>query len=142
MPLPPSIALACLLAVVSAWAPAWNEAQAQNDFTVITEGGKHLAITSEISPPQINRMHSWRLRLTDADGAPLSNASIEVRGGMPDHDHGLPTRPEVTGEVEPGVYLLQGLRFHMPGRWLLEFIIALDGEEGGNEDGASLELNL
>ena len=109
---------------------------------MITEDGKNLAITSEVSPVQINRMHSWRLRLTDADGAPLSNASIEVRGGMPDHDHGLPTRPEVTGEVEPGVYLLQGLRFHMPGRWLLEFIIALDGEEGGNEDGASLELNL
>ena len=134
-----SIAPAFLSAAL-AWAPTSNAAQA--DFSLITGDGKNLAITSEVSPVQINRMHSWRLRLTDADGAPLSNASIEVRGGMPDHDHGLPTRPEVAGGAEPGVYLLRGLRFHMPGRWLLEFTIALDGEEGGIEDGASLELNL
>lgn len=130
------LAIALLSAPVLAWAAAAHEARA--DFSLITGGGKHLAIASEVSPLEINRMHSWRLRLTDADGAPLSNASIEVRGGMPDHDHGLPTRPEVIGEPESGVYLLQGLRFHMPGRWLLEFTIALDG----NEDSASLELNL
>lgn len=124
------------LAFLFAPAPAWAEAQA--DFTVITGGGKLLAIGSELSPLEINRMHSWRLRLTDAAGAPVTNARFEVQGGMPDHDHGLPTRPEVTEEIEPGVYLLQGLRFHMPGRWLIEFGIRL----GEDADRASLEFEL
>lgn len=104
----------------------------------MTEGGNRLHISSELPPLEINRMHSWLLRLTDAAGAPVANARFAVQGGMPDHDHGLPTRPEVTGEIEPGVYLLQGLRFHMPGRWLIEFDIGL-GEEA---DSASLEFEL
>jgi len=130
------LALAFLFAPALSWAQAWNEAQV--DFTVITEGGKRLAISSELSPLEINRMHSWRLRLTDGAGAPVAGARFEVQGGMPDHDHGLPTLPAVTGELEPGVYLLQGLRFHMPGRWLIEFGIRL----GEDADGASLEFEL
>ncbi len=132
--LPP--ALVFLFAPALAWAQAWGEARV--DFTVITGGGKRLAIISELSPVEINRMHNWRLRLTDGAGAPVAGARFEVRGGMPDHDHGLPTSPEVTGELEPGVYLLQGLRFHMPGRWLIEFGIRL----GDDADGASLEFEL
>lgn len=126
------IALALLLVPILVWTGE------QAEFSVITEGGNRLHISSDLSPLGINRMHSWRLRLTDADGAPVANARFEVQGGMPDHDHGLPTRPEVTDEVEPGVYLLQGLRFHMPGRWLIEFDIGL----GEDADSASLEFEL
>ena len=39
--------------------------------------------------------------------------------GMPDHDHGLPTQPQVTSRLENGDYLLEGVRFHMPGKWQL-----------------------
>lgn len=107
-------------------------------FTLPTSSGKQLRIVSELSPLAINRIHSWRLYLTDADNTPLSGAKIGVSGGMPDHDHGLPTRPRLTGEPEPGVYLLEGLRFHMPGRWRMDFSIALDGDA----DSASLEFEL
>lgn len=126
------IALALLFSPVLAWTGE------QAEFTVMTEGGNRLHISSDLSPLEINRMHSWLLRLTDAAGAPVANARFAVQGGMPDHDHGLPTRPEVTEEIEPGVYLLRGLRFHMPGRWLIEFDIGL-GEEA---DSASLEFEL
>lgn len=126
------IALALLFAPVLAWTGE------QAEFSVMTEGGNRLHISSDLSPLEINRMHSWLLRLTDADGAPVANARFAVQGGMPDHDHGLPTRPEVTEEIEPGVYLLQGLRFHMPGRWLIEFDIGL----GEDADSASLEFEL
>ena len=126
------IALTLLLAPVLAWAGE------QAEFSVITEGGNHLQISSELSPLAINLMHSWRLRLTDADGAPVTGALFEVLGGMPEHDHGLPTRPEVTAELEPGVYLLQGVRFHMPGRWLFEFGMTL----GEDIDGAAIEFEL
>lgn len=126
------IALALLFAPVLAWTGE------QAEFSVMTEGGNRLHISSDLSPLEINRMHSWLLRLTDADGAPVANARFAVQGGMPDHDHGLPTRPEVTEEIEPGVYLLQGLRFHMPGRWLIEFDIGL----GEDADSANLEFEL
>ncbi len=126
------IALTLLLASVLAWAGE------QAEFSVVTEAGNRLHISSDLSPLTINRIHSWQLRLTDADGAPVTGAQFEVLGGMPEHDHGLPTRPEVTAELEPGVYLLQGVRFHMPGRWLLEFGMSL----GEDIDGAAIEIEL
>ncbi len=39
---------------------------------------------------------------------------------MPDHDHGLPTAPLIRPAETAGEYRLQGIRFHMPGRWRLE----------------------
>jgi hypothetical protein len=51
---------------------------------------------------------------------------------MPDHDHGLPTLPVVTRETSPGRYLLEGVRFHMPGRWQLTLTITSpQGDEIG-----------
>ena len=108
------------------------------EFSLVTAGGNHLRIVSELSPLAINRIHAWRLYLTDADREPISGASVNLSGGMPDHDHGLPTRPELTAEPEPGVYLIEGVRFHMPGRWLLDFSIVLDGAT----DSASLAFEL
>jgi len=68
-------------------------------------------------PIAINRMHSWILHIETADGAPVESAMIEVDGGMPAHDHGLPTRPRVTEELGNGDYRLDGVRFHMRGSW-------------------------
>ena len=45
---------------------------------------------------RVGRLHSWRLHLETADGAPIDSATIAVDGGMPQHGHGLPTRPRVT----------------------------------------------
>lgn len=67
--------------------------------------------------PKINRMHSWMLHIEDASGAAIEGASIEVTGGMPLHDHGLPTQPRVTAELGNGDYRLDGMRFHMSGDW-------------------------
>jgi len=128
-----------LLTTLVLWAAAPLAGAADElDFSLVTAGGNLLHIHSELSPLAINRMHGWRLRLTRADNTPITDAIIRVEGGMPDHDHGLPTRPEITGESAPGVYQLEGLRFHMPGRWLLDFEIAVDGAV----DRASLEFEL
>jgi len=89
-------------------------------LSVQTSKGITVDIYSEIAPIDINRIHSWQLRLTDAQGSPVSNAQIELVGGMPEHDHGMPTQPQITGEPETGSYLLEGMRFHMPGKWLLD----------------------
>ncbi len=78
-----------------------------------------VSFAPSLEPLAINQMHSWVLRITDAQGVALANASIEVSGGMPAHDHGLPTAPRVTAYLEDGRYLLEGMKFHMAGAWEL-----------------------
>jgi hypothetical protein len=45
---------------------------------------------------------------------------------MPQHGHGLPTRPRVTRELAGGVYEVGGVRFNMGGWWELKFTIGGD----------------
>jgi len=78
--------------------------------------------------PEINRMHSWILHIETADGVPVERAKIIVDGGMPEHDHGLPTKPRVTEELGDGNYKLEGMRFHMHGYW--EITVTVATEEG------------
>jgi hypothetical protein len=53
----------------------------------------------------------------------VADAQINVNGGMPAHDHGLATSPRVTRYLGEGQYLLEGVRFHMPGEWLMKLDI-------------------
>lgn len=73
--------------------------------------------------PAINQMHSWNVKLQDASGAPVTGARLAVGGGMPQHGHGFPTKPRVTREVENGTYLVEGMKFSMPGWWDIKFDI-------------------
>ena len=120
------------------WLPATNVWSQSTTFSLTTSRGSTLEIFSELDPLAINTIHSWELVLSAADGAPLNGAQMSVIGGMPDHDHGLPTSPVVTGEIAPGRYLLEGVRFHMPGRWLLTF----DVTRALGQESATLEFQL
>ena len=93
---------------------------------------------SEIDPIIINRMHRWWLEISDRDGNAVTGAEISIDGGMPAHDHGLPTRPLVTNEIEPGRYQLEGLRFHMTGEW--EIVLTIDA--GNLSDVTIIRLEL
>ena len=90
------------------------------------------------SPPPMNRLHSWTLTVTDPAGGPVTGARISIDGDMPEHGHGLPTEPEVTGETAPGSYLVEGVKFSMPGWWEMTFHI----KSGGREDMATFNLLL
>jgi uncharacterized lipoprotein YmbA len=57
--------------------------------------------------PANKQMHTWQIKLSSSDGAPVRNARIAVDGGMPQHGHGLPTRPQVTREVAAGTYTME-----------------------------------
>jgi len=117
-------AAALVILAAAALAPL---AQAELLGSSTSASGLELTIDSELSTVPLNRIHSWRLSLTDASGKPVTAAHVEVRGGMPEHDHGLPTAPIVAAVDEPGRFLLQGIRFHMPGSWRLFFTIEHDG---------------
>jgi hypothetical protein len=86
-----------------------------------------VSFESSLQPIEINRIHSWTLSVTSG-GAPVTGALLTVTGGMPAHDHGMPTRPRVTAELGNGEYLLEGMRFHMGGDWEVSIEIEADGK--------------
>jgi len=124
--------LVLLLSSVSA------QAQDRPNFELANREGYRVNIYSRLDPLQINRIHSWELEVLDPQGSVVRNAEVSVSGGMPDHDHGMPTSPQVTGLLANGRYLLEGVRFHMPGRWVL----VVDVTAGGVSITVELEFSL
>lgn len=77
-------------------------------------------------PVRINRIHSWELKITDAGGKPVNDAKVTVVGDMPEHGHGLPTQPEVYSLGAEGLYRIDGMKFQMPGWWVVTVSITAD----------------
>jgi hypothetical protein len=75
-------------------------------------------------PLRVRRMQTVRVAITDAAGRPVDHATIDVGGGMPQHGHGLPTRPRVTRALGDGLYEIEGVRFNMGGWWEFRLTIA------------------
>jgi hypothetical protein len=73
-------------------------------------------------------MQTVQVAIADAEGQPIENADIGIDGGMPQHGHGLPTRPRVTRHVGNGVYEIEGVRFNMGGWW--EFTLSIATASG------------
>ena len=97
------------------------------DISGVTDKGLHIEIYSELSPLGINQIHSWHIRVMDRTEEVLVLEELNVYGGMPEHDHGLPTQPEVTTRLSNGGYLLEGVRFHMQGLWQLQIELIYEG---------------
>jgi len=72
------------------------------------------------SIPQ-GRLQRWTLHLETAEGAPVDSATVSVDGGMPQHGHGLPTKPRVTRALGNGDHLVEGMKFNMGGWWVVKF---------------------
>lgn len=82
----------------------------------------------EAAPIPVNQIHSWTIHVETPDGRPVEGATITVDGDMPQHLHGLPTTPQVTQELGGGDYLVEGLKFHMPGWWVVDYSISAAGQ--------------
>lgn len=79
-------------------------------------------------PAAINQLHAWQVQVTSPAGVPVADARIQVDGGMPQHGHGLPTRPQMTRQLPGDGYLIEGMKFSMTGWW--EIKLAIDGPAG------------
>jgi hypothetical protein len=79
-------------------------------------------------PIAINQIHSWTIHVATPDGRPVTDAAIAVGGDMPQHGHGLPTRPQVTRYLGNGDYLVEGMKFQMGGWWVVDFTIDAHGQ--------------
>lgn len=97
-----------------------------------TDHGKYqVALHSLAEPITINKMHAWEIQLRSPSGTAISGARISIDGGMPQHGHGFPTQPKVTRELGQGRYLLEGMKFSMPGWW--EIKVKVDAGTGSDE---------
>jgi hypothetical protein len=98
-------------------------APADLDYSRIraSEAGLYRMTFAPVDSIRVGRMHAWRLHLEAADGRAVDRAAIVVRGGMPQHGHGLPTKPRVTRALGGGDYLVEGMKFTMGGWWTVSF---------------------
>jgi hypothetical protein len=87
------------------------------------------------SIPQ-GRLQSWMLHLETATGASVDSVNVTVDGGMPQHGHGLPTKPQVTRDLGNGDHLVEGMKFNMGGWWVVKFHVS---SAAGND---SLVFNI
>jgi hypothetical protein len=91
------------------------------------QGIYQVSYVPELEPVPINQIQTWTIRVTEPDGQPVEDADMTVDGGMPQHGHGLPTVPQVTEYLGDGLYQIEGMKFNMPGWWVLTFEIVRNG---------------
>lgn len=97
--------------------------------------------TATLQPQQALRtrqLQTVAVEIRDAAGKPVEGAAITVDGGMPQHGHGLPTKPRVTQNLTGGIYEIEGVRFNMGGWW--EFRLAINGAAGADHVTFNLAL--
>ena len=94
---------------------------------VVSEGGRfELSYVPEPDPIPPVENFSLLLRLSDSStGEPVVGASLELDATMPEHNHGMNTKPPVV-EVGEGDYRVDGMQFHMSGHWQMDFRIVVD----------------
>lgn len=92
------------------------------------QGIYQISYTPDLGTVPVSQMQSWTLHVETADGQPVESATITVDGDMPQHGHGLPTHPQVTRYLGNGNYKVEGLKFHMPGWWVIDFVVTAEGQ--------------
>ena len=93
--------------------------------TRLSEGGLYRAtIRPQGDTIPQGKLQRWTLHMETATGAPVDSATVSVDGGMPQHGHGLPTKPRVTRALGNGDHLVEGLKFNMGGWWVVKFRVS------------------
>lgn len=96
-----------------------------------------VGLTLEPDPPPMGELFAVSATVTDRDGQPIENAKVVLDARMPQHAHGMQTRPvpdkgtcdEAGTCTHPGgVYRATGFKFHMPGEWTVT--VDINGPEG------------
>ena len=101
-------------------------------------GGRYVATLEPARPLRPRQMQTVRVTVRDAEGHAIDEAQISIDGGMPQHGHGLPTRPRVTRNLGDGMYEIEGVRFNMGGWW--EFKLAIADSRGADTVTFNLDL--
>ena len=101
----------------------------ESGYAVTSNDGTYqLVFSPEPQAIPLNEMFSLDIHVYDgADRRPVSgDVRLDVDAGMPEHRHGMTTRPRVT-PTGGGAFTADGLLFHMPGFWEIYFDITREG---------------
>ncbi len=118
--------ITCLLALLATSSHAEAKQQAAGfsltRYTQAQHDKVSLICDKPLSVGSFQQCHLDIFQQDDANKR-LKNAKISIGGGMPAHHHGLPTSPVVSWSAEKNYYVIEGLKFSMPGEWELRFLI-------------------
>lgn len=108
--------------------------------TTQLSGAGHFVVTykSIPEPVPLSRIHRAIIHVTDKTGKAITNADIKLKGDMPEHGHGMATEPVITPGDNAGDYIIQGLKFQMPGWWEL----VLEISTSSNSDSVRFNIDL
>lgn len=113
------------------------EDNAQWRLQQASDNGIYQAELACATTPIIGAFQECKLRLQSQRGIP-ANLMIAVDGGMPAHGHGLPTEPQVISTDMEGEYRVEGLKYSMPGEWVLGFLL----HSGSDQDKVIFKFSL
>ena len=108
------------------------------DHTQASAAQLYKATFSPAESIKVGRLHQWNIQVMTADGTPVDSAKITVDGGMPQHGHGLPTKPLVTTHLGSGMHVVEGMKFNMGGWWVVK--LEINGEKGADVVTFNLKL--
>jgi len=112
---------------------------ANTSSTRISKAGRYeVSYEPAVVPVPKRQLHTWTVAIRDRDGHPVEGAQLQIAGGMPDHGHGLPTRPYVRESLGNGRYVIEGMKFNMGGYWVVD--VGIESQAGA--DDVRFELNL
>ncbi len=89
---------------------------------VLQQGGVQASWVAEPAPA-VSKPFALRVAL-----CPVRAELVRVDATMPEHRHGMNYRPRLV-PAGPGAWTVDGLVWHMPGRWELLLVTRLDGRE-------------
>jgi cytochrome c peroxidase len=78
------------------------------------DSGKLITLRTSANSLELKEFHSWTIELP----AGQHLTEIHFDATMPAHGHGLATQPRIQPSG-PGSFTVEGVRFHMPGKWQL-----------------------
>ncbi len=93
------------------------------NFTVAGAAGlfTFTITTASPTPPAVGDVNTWTLKITDASGAAVTDATFSmIKTWMPEHGHGSPLAVAATSNGD-GTYAVTSLDFFMTGLWQVTF---------------------
>lgn len=108
---------------------------------ITTKAGSYqISFKTDPAPIPLSRLFSIDAVVTDSGGAPVTDATLDINATMPQHGHGMSTKPEnIPGTCDAsgvcahplGQYRTEGMKFHMPGDWTMSFKV--ESSRGNDE---------
>jgi len=127
----------------------WSVTFAMNDKSLDLSASRpsqmghyQVSFKSKLAPITLNTIHEWQLMVMTPQGEPVNHLDITIEGGMPMHDHGLPTAPRVTANTADGNYRVEGMKFQMGGHWTVTFNIMDPHDNSDAKDSVTFNLQL